>query len=330
VSVDHSPEAPAVGVHPDDVVANPVRLGIFCRVVERQSFGRAADDLLVTRPAVSMHVRALEEAFGARLFDRRRRGAHLTEAGRAVYEFAVTVRRDIVALRAQLNDLAGGRAGVVTLGATQTLGSYALPDLLASFHCSYPAMRLRLRIGTSDRITEEVLRGQLDLGIVTESISISPALRVEPLWTETEVLIAAPDHRLAGQARVALADLVGERFILGPGRSIGDRALDMAMAQVGLPPRQVVMEVGTPEGAKRAVRRGIGLVVMFRRAVAAELAAGQLVVIPLEVLPATEQLYLIARRAHRFSPLAQNLMAFLRAAARDPLGGNDIWPASAH
>src|ERR687894_477210 len=84
-----------------DWLVHPARLAVFRTVVERHSFSRAAEALSVTQPAVSAHIRALESAFGARLFDRRRRGAQLTEAGQAVHAFAVTVQRELTVLQAQ-------------------------------------------------------------------------------------------------------------------------------------------------------------------------------------------------------------------------------------
>ncbi len=333
-----------------DAGLNPVRLAVFCTVVERQSFRRAADELCLAQPTVSGHIRALEEAFGVPLFDRRRRGAHLTEAGRAVYDYAVGVRRELSALRAHLSDLAGGEAGIVTLGAAQVPGTYILPELLASFHHQHPAARVNLRLVPPDAIAEEVLRGRLDFGIVSEVTRLG-ALQSEPLWAEPTVLIAPASHRLAertgaipptealpdehapsvvhgdhlpvARPAVTFADLATEAFVVGPARNLGDRALDRGLARAGLPARRVVMEMGTHEGVKQAVQHGVGLAIVFRRVVAAELAAGQLVALPFEELPMVEQFLMVYRRAHRFTPLAASLMAFIRAEAQGFASGDN-------
>src|SRR5215207_6799421 len=101
----------------DDPKLNPLRLAVFCTIVKRGSFTRAAEELFLTQSTVSAHIRALEQHCGTRLFDRSRRGAQLTEAGRVVYDYAVTVQRETAAVRARLSDLAGGQGGVVTFGA---------------------------------------------------------------------------------------------------------------------------------------------------------------------------------------------------------------------
>ncbi len=308
----------AVPVPPPDVALNPGRLAVFCAVVERHSFTRAADDLSFTQPAVSMHVRSLEDALGARLFDRGNRGAQLTPAGQAVYDYAVGVLRDTVALHARLDELAGRDAGVVTLGTTTTPGTYILPGLLARFHHQQPGAQVRLRILTPDAISQEVLAEHLDFGVVSETTPVAQALRSEPLWTERLVLVAAPDHRLAARPRVALADLAGEEFIAGPHAAAGDLLLDAALARAGLPPRRIALEVGHPEAARQAVLASVGLAVLLHRVVAAELAAGQLVALDVDDLPLVKRARLVYRRTYRFSALARDLLACFRASARQP------------
>jgi DNA-binding transcriptional LysR family regulator len=313
------PAAPPADVHPDDVALNPVRLVVFCTVVERQSFRRAADELCLAQPTISGHIRVLEEVFGTPLFDRSRRGAHLTEAGRAVYDFAVGLRRELAALRAHLSDLAGGVAGGVALAAAPMPATYILPELLARFYAAHPGARVTLRQLNPDAIAEAIARGQVDFGIVSEATPLG-TLQAEPLWAEPMVLVAPPGHRLAAQATLTVADLAAEAFIVGSLRNLGDRALDRALARAGLPARRVVLEVGNHEALKQAVRLGVGLGVAFRRVVAAELAAGQLVALPVPDLPMVEQFLLAYRRTHRFTPLAASLLTFIRAEARAVAG----------
>src|SRR5262249_48201333 len=115
------------GIAPADVLVNPVRLAIFCTVVEQRSFARAADALAMSAANVSVHIRTLERLWGCVLFDRSRRGAQLTEAGHVAHEYAATVLRETVAFRARLSDVAGGAAGTVTIGASSVQGTYILP-----------------------------------------------------------------------------------------------------------------------------------------------------------------------------------------------------------
>jgi DNA-binding transcriptional LysR family regulator len=299
-------------VRPDDAVLNPVRLTVFCTVVDRGGFTRAAEALALTQSTVSGHIQALEQVLGSPLFDRRRRGAQLTEVGQAVYEFAVTTRREVDALRARISDLTGGRSGVVTLGATIMPGTHILPMLLARFHHLYPRGEVRMRLLSPEVIPGEVLRGRLDFGMVGEAQPLPPGVRAEPVWTSEMVLIAWADHRLAGQVHVALEDVAAESFVVAWGRTLGDQTLNQALARAGLAPRRIVMQLGNQDGVRQAVLERVGLGVVARRIVAEELATGALVALPLEGWPVMEQSLLIYRPAHRLTPIAEQLMAFLR------------------
>jgi DNA-binding transcriptional LysR family regulator len=305
-------QIPTGGVQAEDVVLNPVRLATFCAVVERRGFTRAAEAVALTQSTVSGHIRVLEQAVGSPLFERRRHGAQLTEVGEAVYEFAVTLRREVVALRARISDLTGGRAGVVRLGAPISPGTQILPTLLARFHQVRPAGELRMQLLPPDMIPEEVLRGRLDFGITSEAAELPPTLQAEPLWRDRVVLIAASHHRLAGQTRVTLADVAGEPFVVAWGRTLGDQVLNRAFARAGLASRRIVMQVGNQDGVRQAVLQGVGLGVVHRRVVAADLTAGALITLPLEDLPMVEQTVLIYRHAPHLPPITEQLIAFLR------------------
>jgi DNA-binding transcriptional LysR family regulator len=307
----------SVGEHvqPDDIVLNPVRLAVFCKVVEQQSFARAAEDLAITPAAVSTHVRMLEALWGTRLIERQRRGARLTEAGEALYEYAVAVLGGLATLRGRIEGLKGGHSGVVTIGATLHAASYILPEVLVAFQMQYPAAQLRLRPFPHDVVAEHVARGRMDLGLVSETTPVSRGLRLEPLWVEPLALVATPRHRLARRVTVSLADLVGEPFISAR-TAAGDLALDAAFARAQLPPRRIVMEAGNPNVSRVAALKGIGLTVVLRRVVAADLAAGHLVALSLEEPELTEQFLLICRDGHELSPLARRLIGYLHDDAR--------------
>jgi len=297
-----------------DALINVLRLAIFRTVADEQNFSRAAARLAVTQPAVTGNIQALERALGTRLFDRHRRGVQLTPAGETAYAFAVTVINELAALRAQLADLAAGQGGTLALGATLHTATYLLPDILAQFHQEYPAAYVDLRILSPDAIAEDVARGRLDLGITVEGAP-QAGLQAEPLWLEEAIITAPADHRLAGGATVPLAALVDEPFVIGSFPTRVDSVLDHALVRAGLPRRRICMQMGNLEGVKHAVLRRIGLGVVFRRAVAAELASGCLVTLSVPGLSMAEQFLLIYRSRDHLTPLARNLAERLRAHA---------------
>jgi len=293
---------------PDDVVINPIRLAIFCAVAERKNFTHAAETLGLSQPAVSGHIRALEQTLGVALFERRQRGAELTEAGRLVYDFAIGVRRSLKALRSELRALTGGQSGTVTVAASEMAGSYLLPEITARFRQRHVGAQVVVRVLPPDLVGEEVLADQADFGVVSQACTVPRSLHVDRLWIERLLLVAPSGHRLARQCPVTTTDLVGEPFISGPARA----ATDSALLRAGLPGKQVVMEFGTQEGVKQAVLAGMGLALLFERVVAAELATGALVALPVDELTSTQQFVLLSHPARGFSPLARNFAQFLR------------------
>ncbi len=300
---------------PDDVVLNPVRLAVFRMVVERRGFTRAAEALSLTQSTVSDHIRLLEAAIGSPVFDRTRRGGQLTEVGQAVYDFALTLQQELTALQARVSDLTAGRGGLVTLGATMIPGTRVLPGLLAGFHDLHPAGQIAMRLLSPDAICADVSGGKLDLGVVSEAEPLSPELEAGSIWCDTDLLVAPPEHPLAGRESVTLADVAGESFVVAWGRTLGDQTLDRALAGAGLPARRVVMAVGSQDGVREAVLRGVGLAVVFRRVVAEDLAAGRLAALPLTELAISERHLLVHRRAHRLTPIVSELIAYLRREA---------------
>jgi DNA-binding transcriptional LysR family regulator len=252
---------------------------------------------------------------GSRLFDRRRRGAQLTEVGQAAYEFAVTMQREVIALRARISDLTGGQAGVVTLGATIMPGTHILPTLLARFHHRYPAGEVLMRLLSPEVIPDEVLQGRLDFGIVGEAQTLAPGLQAEPVWWNELLLVAPAGHPLTNHAHVQLEDAGAEPYVVAWGRTLGDQVLNRALARAGLAPRRIVMQLGNQDGVRQAILERVGLGVLSRRVVLEDLAAGTLVALPLDGFPVVEQSLLIYRRAHQRTPIADQLIGFLRAEA---------------
>jgi DNA-binding transcriptional LysR family regulator len=110
--------------------------------------------------------------------------------------------------------------------------------------------------------------------------------------------------------------VAGEQFVVAWGRTLGDEVLNRAFARRGLGSRRIVMHLGNQNGVIQAVLQRVGLGVVQHRAVAADLAAGTLIALPLEDWPVVEQSVLIYRRAHHFTPIAEQLIAFLREESR--------------
>jgi len=183
---------------PDDVVLNPVRLAVFCTVVEQHSFARAAEVLGLTPPAVSLHVRALETRWGTPLFDRQRRGGRLTEAGQVVYDYAVGVVRGAAGVRARLADLAGGQAGQSSWAPRTFTGRTCCQRCWPSSTVNTPAPSWSCRSGHRRR------SGRRYCAVGSSSPSSTSRGRCRPAsWPNRSGPTAWPSSRIRRTARAA-------------------------------------------------------------------------------------------------------------------------------
>lgn len=144
------------------------RLRVFAAVARHLSFTKAGQELFVSQPAVTKHIRELESHYGQRLLERRGNRVALTEAGRLLQAHAEAVAASAQQLEAQLLGLRDPEeaAGRLRLGASTTLSQYVLPAWLPAFQARYPQVQLTLLTANSERIAEALLRGELDLGFV--------------------------------------------------------------------------------------------------------------------------------------------------------------------
>lgn len=288
------------------------RLAVYCAVVEHHSFSRAAEELLVSQPAVSTHVRALEAAFHNQLLDRSHREIVTTEAGAAVYSLA----RDILARTRETSevvaDLRSGESGRLSLGGTTTIGNYVLPGMLAKFRSSHPGARIRMRVGTRSRIMDDVVSGDVEFGYM-ETGDLPKGLAAERMNTEQLVFFVAPHHRLASQP-VGADELRGQELVTGiSGTSYYAAMVERQLRQLGLAAAPAAMEMGAPEATKRVVAATTAVGLLPRPAVAGEIARGELAELHVEGAALWMSYQLVYRRHIYRSPLAVAFLASMKS-----------------
>ncbi|GAB4210293.1 MAG: LysR family transcriptional regulator [Sandaracinaceae bacterium] len=210
-------------------------------VADHQTVTRAARALGVTQPALSRRLRMLEEEMGARLFERSKRGAALTEAGRLVAAEARVLTDRYGRLREGVRALERLEAGVVRVGGGATAVSFVLPPAIAALSAQRPGIRFEVREAGSRDVEADVLSQRLELGIVTLPTT-SPALAVRPLRRDRIVLIAARDHPLAKRRRLEARDLAGQGLVGFDRESAIRKLIDDALRRAGVEPN-VQMEL---------------------------------------------------------------------------------------
>lgn len=288
---------------------------VFRVVAKRLSYSRAAEELMISQPAVSRHVHALEREVGAQLLDQAGTRVFLTEAGRVVLAYAERVA-DLTAetgrALAELEDL---ERGYLRLGASSTPGLYLLPPLLATFQARYPGVEVSLRLANSQQIEEEARRGGLDMGFV--GAQFLRELQVRPYVKDDLVLVVAPHHPFADRPSIAANDLANVDLVVREPGSGTRRVLEDELARVGARPRRL-LELNGCEAVKRAAMAGLGVAMVSGYSVALELRCGELCRVPVPELRLTRDLYIVTRKDVRPSAAA---LAFLSLVRKTPPPG---------
>ena len=285
-------------------------------MVELKSFTRAARAVFLSQPTVSDHVRHLEEELGQKLVDRLGREAEPTPAGRLLYDYASRILRLQQETLEALARFGGRLSGETTIGASTIPATYILPTLVGTFRAAHPEVTVSVRISGSHEIARKVLAGEYDLGLVG-AVWNERGLDWTELFTDTLVLVARPDHPLAGRGPVTLDDLCGQDYV-GREPGSGTRKVIGALLETAGRRETDLHQValfGANEAVREAVKAGVGVSMLSRRSVAADLAAGALVEIPLKGVSGERPFYLLRRRNRQLPPSAAALAEDLVAAA---------------
>lgn len=243
------------------------QLQYFVAVAETRHFTRAADLVHVAQPSLSQQIKSLERELGADLFLRARGNITLTDAGEALLPLARRILADADTARHEVQELAQLRSGRVRLGATPSLCTGLLPDVLRAFHDRYPGIRLLIEEGGSHDLVRELARGALDLALVVLPLPTpSPALTTVELLREDLVVVSSPDAPApggGGRRTVRVADLEGERLVMfRHGYDLRELTVAACRAE-GFEP-DFAVEGGEMDAVLGFVRAGLGVAVVPR------------------------------------------------------------------
>ncbi|EPD66838.1 hypothetical protein HMPREF1211_01093 [Streptomyces sp. HGB0020] len=243
------------------------QLQYFVAVAETRHFTRAADLVHVAQPSLSQQIKALERELGADLFLRARGNITLTDAGEALLPLARRILADADTARHEVQELVQLRSGRVRLGATPSVCTGLLPDVLRAFHDRYPGIRLLIEEGGSHDLVRELARGALDLALVVLPLPTpSPALTTVELLREDLVVVSSPESPAPGgpgRRTVRIADLEGERLVMfRHGYDLRELTVAACRAE-GFEP-DFAVEGGEMDAVLGFVRAGLGLAVVPR------------------------------------------------------------------
>jgi DNA-binding transcriptional LysR family regulator len=293
------------------------QLKIFHTVARSGSYSRAAAELLISQPSVSIQVGELERQLGTDLFEQVGKVVRLTEAGRVLDDYATRILALTEEARAAMDELKGLQRGRLLLGATPTPGTYLLPALLGRFKQDHPQIEIVLRIRDTRRIQEMLLQHELHVGVIGGKV-VLPDIDASVWMGDELVLVVAPAHRFAALGSVRAVDLAGQPFILRERGSGNREVVDEALHRAGVYVRPV-FELEGAEMVKQAVAANLGISILSRCAVELEVEAGRLRIVPVEGLRMERAIWLLRRRDQRLPRVAQAFLETLKPArAADP------------
>ncbi len=266
---------------PPDNSINLHHLRVFKTVAELLSFSRAAEALILSQPAVSMHVKHLEEVIGMALFEKVGRRIKLTEAGEHLYQYSQRIFALLQETGQVMESLRGAEQGKLRVAADTTAGVYVLPEYLGTFRRAYPNVAISLEVTNRSAVIERLLLRDVDLAVIGQIPEGEQELVATPFLVNELVVIAWPEHRLAGKRNVPLEELAGETFLMREPGSGTRATAERFFAAAGVP-INIGMELGSNSTVKNAVANGLGIAVISRRAIDLELKTGRLVILDLK------------------------------------------------
>ncbi|MFH1137170.1 MAG: selenium metabolism-associated LysR family transcriptional regulator [Pseudomonadota bacterium] len=290
------------------------RLEVFCKLMETRSFSKTGQELNLTQPTISGHIKTLEQQLGLRLFDRHRRQVQPTSAAEVLFGYAVKILDLKEEAGFALERFQGRIGGPLRLGGSTIPGAYVLPGVMGRFRRNFKETYLTLVLGDTQEITRQVGEGDIELGVVGAKTE-SENLHFEPIM-EDQMIVAVPSEHpwAASGAPITVAELTKEPFIIREPGS-GTRLAMLAALEshgVNLVDLELVAEMGGTEAVRQAVKAGLGVSILSRVAIADELKYGLLTNIPVEGLDLSRRFYLVYNRRKTKSPVCNAFIEFLR------------------
>ncbi|CAN7202775.1 LysR family transcriptional regulator [Paenibacillus sp. LjRoot56] len=251
-------------------------LRTFREVAKWGSFTRAAETLGYAQSSITAQIQKLEESYGAVLLERFGRSMKLTMAGEALLQYANEINR----LHEESKEVVSQQSkGTLTIGTIETLAAFYLPPYLQAYRRDFPEVNIVIQPGNEPFIIESVKEGALDIGIILDPPFTDPELESLILREEPLVIIASPDHKLAGQSEVHVEDLQNESLILTED-GCTYRAMLLKVLKGNQVSYKLSYEFGNLEAIKQCVTYGLGIALLPRITVAEEIRKGQIVAIP--------------------------------------------------
>ena len=286
------------------------QLQTFEAVARLGSFTRAAEELYLAQPTVSMQLKKLTDAIGLPLFEQHGIRIHLTDAGRELYGVCQEVFHALANFEMKVEDMKGLKRGSLRLGVISS-AQYLAPYLLGQFHERHPGVDVSLSVTNRERLLERITAYMDDLYILGQP---PPEIDVAayPLVPNPLVVMASRDHPLVGERNIPLARLLEEHFILREPGSGTRAAVIRLFESKGLAPPIAKMELASNEAIKHVISANLGISVMSLHALALEGTDGPIAILDVQGFPIERHWYLVHPRDKNVSVIAKTFLTLVR------------------
>lgn len=281
------------------------RLRVFRSAARHLSFTKASEELYVSQPSVTRHIRELETEYGQRLFERTGGRLQLTQAGMRMLEHVERILEAYSALEYEMKKMSGEQGGTLRIGASTTIAQYVLPQALALFAREHRNVSIHLRNGNTEEIEQALMAHEIDLGLV-EGGSRQRVLSYVPFMKDELVAVARAHNRLNLPEELSAAELTAYPLVL---REQGSGTLDVlaaAFTACGIPLSSLRSEahLGSTESIKRFLLYTDAIGFVSIRAVRDELASGVLRLIEVRDLHLSREFSVVSRQGNQSGPAA--------------------------
>jgi DNA-binding transcriptional LysR family regulator len=284
------------------------QIRIFASAARHSSFARAAEELHLTAPAVSMQIREMEEELGVALFARIGRRVELTSAGEYFLVFARRVLSTLSEAESVMQRLKGAKTGSLKIGLIST-AKYFLPRMLGAFRKDHEGIQIRIAVRNRDQLIELLRGGEIDLAIMGRPPRHLDT-RAEVFASHPLAFIAPSNHRLVKHREIHTSVLETEELIIREDGSGTRYVMEKFFEQHKISP-PVTMEMSSNETIKQAVSAGLGISFVSLHTVGLETVHGQLAILDIEDTPVMRSWHVVALNQRNLSPAAEAFRYFM-------------------
>ena len=256
------------------------QLEAFYLVIKRKSFTRAAEELNVTQPAVTIQVKSLEKSLNVKLIQHIGKRVQLTEAGELLYQYAEKIFDLVSDANEKMRDFKKLMRGTLQIGTTKNYARYIMPSLLSTFQKRFPRIKVILDEGNSEDMAKSVLEKKNELALISQ-VNLDRKIKSIFFSTVEFVLVASPEHRFSERKSISLRELNGEPVILREKGSGSRAAILRKFQEYGIWP-SVIIEASSLDFIVGYVKQNKGVSFMFEPDIKGELEKGTLKVIFIE------------------------------------------------